>query len=199
MLNRKRRSAPSAQAPSAAAPPRGHQHQRIDLEFLESQILDRFAQCEEPAEDIGRDVESPGHPLRNARCQFLDGEADAEQRSAAQRKDEFGVRTEQSPVGMLTLILAVHVTCVLVAFRVGFDITERSADGGFSGDFTIELNAHHTRGRHLRFKHPGQGSQAIADRARAARVADVLNLPQRVAVTLCNGRSGRMHDLADAR
>src|SRR3546814_9107098 len=53
-----------------------NQHQRVDLELLHPKVVDRLAQREEPAEEIGCDIAGRGQPLRCAGNQPFDRIAD---------------------------------------------------------------------------------------------------------------------------
>src|SRR3546814_9319593 len=65
-----------------------NQHQRVDLELLHPKVVDRLAQREEPAEEIGCDIAGRGQPLRCAGNQPFDRIADPQQRAAGKRSEE---------------------------------------------------------------------------------------------------------------
>ncbi len=89
---------------------RGDQHQRVDLEPLETQIVDGLAQREEPAEEIGCDEAHRGKPVRRAGNQIFDGDADAQQSATRQGEDQLCIGSEELAMRMI----------VAVAFRVLF-------------------------------------------------------------------------------
>ena len=79
---------PSAKGRSTG---RGDQHQGVDLEPAEAQVVDRFAEREEAAEEIGRDEAGGRQPLRRVGHKLLDAVADPEQRTAGESEDQLGV------------------------------------------------------------------------------------------------------------
>src|SRR3546814_5296068 len=67
--DRQRAFGPCAQRSGAGG---SNQHQRVDLELLHPKVVDRLAQREEPAEEIGCDIAGRGQPLRCAGNQPFD-------------------------------------------------------------------------------------------------------------------------------
>ena len=80
------------------------QHQRVDLELLHPKVVDRLAQREEPAEEIGCDIAGRGQPLRCAGNQPFDRIADPQQRAAGKREDQLGIGAEKFGVAMVVTI-----------------------------------------------------------------------------------------------
>src|SRR3546814_16874658 len=67
-------------------------------------VVDRLAQREEPAEEIGCDIAGRGQPLRCAGNQPFDRIADPQQRAAGKREDQLGIGAEKFGVAMVVTI-----------------------------------------------------------------------------------------------
>ena len=107
---------PGAERGSAG---RGDEHQRVDLEALELQILDGLADSKPAAETISGNIECEGNPLR-CRGELLDRKADAEDETAQQREDQLGPLAEDAAMimAMVVAILARMAMFVIWPMRV---------------------------------------------------------------------------------
>ncbi len=79
---------------------RGDEHEGVDLEPLLPEVLERFTDGEETAEAVGDKVERERAPVRNARRQFFEGEAQAQGSAGSQGENHLGVGTQNAPVAM---------------------------------------------------------------------------------------------------
>ncbi|VXD06023.1 hypothetical protein SPHINGOT1_620051 [Sphingomonas sp. T1] len=148
-------------------PRRGDQHQRVDLKPAHSQIIDRLANGEEAAQNIGDQVAGERQPGRCPDNQFLDREADAEDGTAAEREEQLGVRSEDTAMTVVVSLLAVIVfartmivTRVIVVRGLGsgrVTIGNGAADGGFVGAFPVELDLHTTTSSDIGFQYSRHG------------------------------------------
>ena len=187
------------------------QHQRVDLELLHPKVIDRLAQREESAEEIGRDIASGRQPTRRAGHQLLDREPDPQQRAAGEREDQLGIGTKKFGMAMVVTI----VGAVLLFFRavaswavvmVGMfvcrdafahtdlQLAKRGPHLLFGGFAAIIFDPDRPAGAGACLDHAGQGAQRIADRARPTFVVDPRHLPDRMAVALGDfGTCGAHH------
>jgi hypothetical protein len=190
-----------------------HQHQRVDLEAFQPEIVDRLAQRVEAAEQIGGHVERKRQPGRRARHQLLDCESDPQGRAAGERKDQFGIGPEQTAMRVIVTVVGAMLPLRLrrAIDMAGMSICRRRHRSGrcaelrqFSADvvsgelIAIIFDAHHAGGRGVRFDHTGQGAKAFGDRARAACVTDAIDLPKDMPVAVRDFRSRGMGEFADA-
>src|SRR3546814_5202719 len=84
---------------------RGNEHQRVDLEALELQILDRFADGEPTAEAISGKIEAETYPFASD-VELLDGETDAKNETAEQSENQLGALAKYAPM-IVTMIMVV--------------------------------------------------------------------------------------------
>ena len=194
---------------------RGDEHQRVDLESLELQILDRLAQGEPAAKAISGNIESERNPGRRV-GHLLDREADPEHRPAQQRDIKLGVRAKNAamgmymlPFGMLGVIMATMiadlVVCVLHRrrrycgrrFRIDAHIGQRRADPVERYVGSAELDADHPRRARLGFDDAGKLAQTITHRSGAPRVSEPLDVgPEKMLILVGQCRPGTSGELA---
>ena len=75
---------------------------------------------------------------------------------------------------------------------------EHAEDFSFRNLFSIELHAHYAGGIGIGFEHAPQGSQPRAYSSGLSLVGDPFNRPQHMAISLGDGRTGRLGNVADA-
>src|SRR5690554_1459255 len=83
---------------------RSDQHQRVDLETLELQVLDRFSDGVEAAEEVGAEITGKRQPAWQ-RGQFFDCKPGNEESTANQRKDQLAVGAEDTAVAVVAIRL----------------------------------------------------------------------------------------------
>ena len=199
------------------------EHQRIDLELLELQIVDRLAQREEAAEDIGADIEGGRQPVGRARDQLLDREADRQQRAACQREDQLGIRAEEIGVGVVVAIprpVLIRAFAVIVPGMVagavivsgmvtgligasplaGFDLEPAQCreDRRFVDAFFVIFDTDAARGAGIGLQYAGHLGQGFPDGTGAAFVADPFDLPCHMTVSPADLGACRPHHVAHA-
>jgi len=88
---------------------RSHQHQGVDLEALEAQVVQCLPEGVETAKDIGQHETRPRQPIGCTAGQLLNAEPDAQQGAAAKGEIHLGVGAQQPPVLMLVCSFAWRV------------------------------------------------------------------------------------------
>jgi hypothetical protein len=185
---------------------RGDEHQRVDLEALELQILDGLADSEPATEAISGNIECERHPLRR-RGELLDRKADAEDETAQQREDQLGPLAEDAAMimAMVVAILARMAMFVIwpmrvirtmvmaiIAMLVGGLCRGSRGDGSrflsdahireclsdhFDGGLrALELGAQRTGGADFGLDHARHFAKLQSDRPRATGVADAFEV-----------------------
>ena len=180
---------------------RGDEHQRVDLEALELQILDGFADRKPAAEAISGNIECERHPLR-CRGEHFDGKADAEDETAQQREDQFGPLAENAAMIMAMVVVVLtrvamfvirpmrmirSMVMAIIAMLVGGLCRASRSDGSrflcdahireclsdrFDGGFrALELGAQRPRGADFGLDHARHFAKLESDRPRAPGVA----------------------------
>ena len=121
------------------------EHERVDLEALELQILDRLANGEPAAEAIGRKIAGKAHPI-GPKPQFFDAKAYAKDEAAEQREDELGSLAEDAAmvmalfagfsmlvVGAMFVVPAMFVAGSMIVPVLAMSWIGLSRDGGRDG------------------------------------------------------------------
>ncbi len=182
------------EGPQGRRPGRGDEHERVDLETLEPEVVDRLAQREPAPEDVSAQIAGERQPFGRLGRELLDRKANAEQGAADQGEDQFRARPEDAPVGM-SVLMAMIVAIVVV--RMIVVIGGRQAGGQLRdaepaeqvpqrllGDQrAVELDPHRSGRAGLHLQHTRLRRQSIGYGPRPALVRDPRDLPQHVAET----------------
>ena len=170
------------------------QHQGVDFELLQPEVVDRLAQRKEPAKEISRDIAGGWHPFWCAGNQPSDRIADPQHRAAGEREDQLGIGAEEFGVAMVVAItravllfarIAAHGAVIVAGMFVGSDplgnphlqLAKCSAHFLFCGLSAIIFDPDRPAGAGACLYHPGQCAQRIADRPRPPFVTDPRHLP----------------------
>src|SRR5690625_4078906 len=97
---------------------RGDQHQRVDLETFELQVLDRFSDGVEAAEEVRAEIAGERQPTWHRR-QFFDCESRGEECTADQGEDQLAIGAEDAAmmvVGIFAALASVAVRLVPMCF-----------------------------------------------------------------------------------
>src|SRR3546814_1860108 len=95
---------------------RRDEHQRVDFEAFQPQILDGLAQREPAAEQISDEIADERNP-RRGRGQFFDRKSGCERSAANQRKNQFCIGSKEAAMGMLMLPFPMIVLGMIMSMR----------------------------------------------------------------------------------
>ncbi|AOG02592.1 hypothetical protein BSY18_3736 (plasmid) [Blastomonas sp. RAC04] len=194
------------------------EHQRIDLEFLELQIVDCLAQREEAAENIGTDIEGCWQPIGRTCNQLFKSEADRQHCTAGQREDQLGIGPKEIGVRMIVTIsrsvlftasgIAAWPVIVsrVIAGIIGagplawldleLELDQCHEDCRFVDALLVIFDSDAPQGAGVGLQHAGQLAQGLSDGAGAAFVPDPFDLPCRMAVSPADIGARHSHDLS---
>ena len=85
---------------------RRHEHQCIDLEASEPEVVDRLTNGEETTEPIGCNVAREREPDRRRSPEFADCKSGGQQCAASQRENQLSIGSKRPPMIVVVLLLA---------------------------------------------------------------------------------------------